>query len=280
MQRCIVWIPQGLAGLLAVCLAVLGACKGPAGPPGLLKNGRISGQITVWEDALSSSQNTPTIITAGGFTVAVVGDSTKTATTGQDGRYEIPNAPAGTYIVVTSRDSTSAIGYGTMRRYNFVVGGGPSFHSGDIGRKAPKPTTVSAVVESVAAVSGGKDAAIKVSWSVTPTAAQFASYGYLITLQSASVVATVGPFLFATTDLIFVGINRPGTYNVSVQTDLGLSYIDQSTGKEVFPTRSSPTVAPTSVTLTRPNRLMASMSPRMLAREFPGKRIYQAVIKE
>ncbi|MBI4552166.1 MAG: carboxypeptidase regulatory-like domain-containing protein [Candidatus Latescibacteria bacterium] len=267
---------------MTLCLLALSTCKGPAGPPGLLRNGKVAGQITVWEDAVSNSQNSPAAIPAGGFTVSVTGDSTKTATTAADGKYELPSVPAGTYIVVTSKDSSSASGYGTMRRYNVVIGGGTSYYSGEIGRKAPKPTPVSAIRDSLATTGGGKIAAIRVAWNIAPVSIQFTTYAFIITFQAPTAGFTLGPFLGsgALSDTTFVIGLPPGQYNVAVQSDIGLSYIDQSTGTEVFPTRSSQTAAPNSVTLTRPVRPVAAIPARALAREFPGKRVLQAVVKD
>ena len=85
------WMARS-TGLLGLGLILLVACTGDTGPAGLVNPGTISGKLTVWEDALFNSLNSPTTIPAGGFTVSLVGgDSTRTATTGPDGSYSISN---------------------------------------------------------------------------------------------------------------------------------------------------------------------------------------------
>lgn len=256
-----------------VCITALNACKGSTGPPGLVPDGSVAGKVTVWEDAVANSRNAPALIPAGGFTVTLVGDSTRTATTSPDGSYSIPDVPAGTYIVVTSRDSASAIGYGTMKAYNFFVGGGASFHSTDIGRKAPKPNAVSASVDSVSDGNGGNIPVVKVGWSITPPTLQFTTFFYVFTFQSptagTATVTVLGSG--ALSDTLLVSGLGSGTFNVFVAADQGLGYFDETTGVTVFPTRSAPTAAPNSVTLTRPAPV--DLTPEMLSRAFPDKRV-------
>ncbi|MBT5872414.1 MAG: hypothetical protein HOH43_03255 [Candidatus Latescibacteria bacterium] len=264
------------------CLAVfsfmiLSACKGSTGPEGLLSPGIVSGKVTVWEDALFNSGNAPANIPAGGFTVTLSGDSTRSTTTGPDGSYALTDVPAGTYIIETSRQADSPTGYGTMKRYNFVVGGGTAFHSGDIGRNAPQPTSVSSVRDSVAGTSGANIAGIRVAWTIAPPSLQFTTFSYLLTFTSPSVSATVsvlGTGALSDTTIV-VGL-PPESYAVAVQADIGFGYIDESSGDTVFPTRSAAGFAPTNVVLTRPTVL--DISPKSMAREFPNKKVVAAQI--
>lgn len=281
MPRCFIRIPYTLTCLLALGVIVLSACKGSTGPTGLLPAGAVSGKIDVWEDAVSNSQNPvfAAVIPAGGFTVTLIGDSTKTVTTGPDGSYTFSNVPAGTYRLETSKSAGSPTGYGTMKRYNFSVGGGTSNHSGDIGRKAPKPDAVSASVDSVAGTSGVNVAGIRVAWSFTPLSQQFTTFAYRISFRSPTIGASVdvvGSGALSDTTIV-IGL-PPQTYNVSVQADIGFGYLDESNGELVFPARSDETSAPNSVVLSRPT--VIDLSPKAIAREFPGQRVVLAKIDE
>ena len=259
-------------------IIMFSGCKGDTGPAGLVFPGTVSGKLIVWEDAFLNSLNSPTTIGAGGFTISLVGgDSTRTATTGPDGSYSISNINAGTYTVEMSRDAFSTTGYGTMKRYNFFVGGGSSFHSGSIGRKAPKPNSVSASIDSVATTTGAKVAGIRVGWNITPPTTQFTTFSYLMTFQSPSVTATAsvqGSGALKDTTIV-VGLPT-GTYNVAVQSDIGFGYVDESIGSTVFPTRSEPTTAPLSVTLTKPT--IIDLSVKNLKKSFLDKRVVLAKI--
>ena len=273
-----VWFSRFMV-LFGSALVIFTACKGSTGPPGLLSLGSVSGKVTVWEDAFLNSANSPSSIPAGGFTVKVVGDSTRSATTGPDGSYALSNVPAGTYVIEYSKNPDAANGYGTMKRYNFFVGGGDSFHSSSIGRKGPKPNTVTAALDSVTLTSGGSIAGIRVAWSITPPSAQFPTFAYLMTFQSPSVGATatvVGTGALSDTSIV-VGLPA-GTYSVSVQGDIGFGYVDESTGTNVFPARSAATTASTNVTLTRP--IVVDLSTKKLEKEFPGRRVVLAKLIE
>ena len=281
MPRRFIRMPYTLTCLLALGVIVLSTCKGSTGPPGLLTSGTVTGKIDVWEDAVSNSQNPvfAASIPAGGFTVTLVGDSTKSVTTGPDGSYAIPDVPAGTYIIEVSKQPDLPIGYGTMKRFNFFVGGGTSNHSGDIGRKAPKPDAVSASVDSVAGTSGANIAGTRVAWSFTPLSQLFSTYVYRISFRSPTIGASVdvvGSGALSDTTIV-VGL-PPETYNVSVQADIGLRYEDESSGEVVFPARSDETSAPNSVILSRPT--VIDLSPKAIAREFPGQRVVPAKIDE
>lgn len=267
-------------GLIVLTLLFMWACKGDTGPAGLVNPGTVSGKLTVWEDALFNSANSPASIPAGGFTISLVGgDSTRTATTGPDGSYSMSNVSAGTYTIEMSRDPFSTSGYGTMKRYNFFVGGGSSFHSGSIGRKGPVPNSVSASIDSVSGTSGAKVAGIRVGWNITPPTTQFTTFSYLMTFQSPSVTATatvLGSGALNDTTIV-VGLPS-GSYNVSVQSDIGFGYVDESIGTTVFPARSTASTAPQTVTLTRPT--VIDISQKKLDTLFPGKRVIAATITE
>ncbi len=270
--------PDFLLYILLLGTIAVSACKGSTGPEGLLTSGSVSGKITVWEDALTNSKNAPTSIPAGDFTVTLSGDSTRSATTGPDGSFTINDVSAGTYIVETSKNPGSPIGYGTMKRYNFVVGGGNAFHSGDIGRKAPQPTNVSATLDSVAGTSGAMVAGIRVAWDITPPSLQFPTFSYVLTFTSPTVGATVtilGSGALSDTTIV-VGL-PPQSYSVAVQGDISFGYVDESTGDTVFPTRSDQGIAPTNVILTRP--AVIDLSPKAIEREFPGARVVAAQVR-
>ena len=273
------WMTRS-TGLLGLGLILLLACTGDTGPAGLVNPGTVSGKLTVWEDALFNSLNSPTIIPAGGFTLSLVGgDSTRTATTAPDGSYSISNVTAGPYTVEFSRDPFSTTGYGTMKRYNFFVGGGTSFHSGSIGRNAPKPNAVSAGIDSVASTSGAQIAGIRVAWNITPHTTQFTTFSYLMTFQSPGVTATAsfqGSGALSDTTIV-VGLPT-GTYIVSVQSDIGFGYVDEAIGTTVFPTRSTTTTAPLSVSLTKPT--IIDLGAKFVAEIFPGKKVVMAHIAE
>ena len=273
------WMTRS-TGLLSLGLILLVACTGDTGPAGLVNPGTVSGKLTVWEDAQFNSLNSPTTIPAGGFTVSLVGgDSTRTANTGPDGSYSISNVTAGAYTVESSRDPFSVAGYGTMKRYNFFVGGGSSFHSGSIGRNAPKPNAVSAGIDSVASTSGAQVAGIRVAWNITPHTTQFTTFSYLMTFQSPGVTATAsvqGSGALSDTSIV-VGLPA-GTYIVSVQSDIGFGYVDEAIGTTVFPTRSATTTAPLSVSLTKP--AIIDLGTKFVAEIFPGKKVVLAHIAE
>jgi len=273
------WMTRS-TGLLGLGLILLLACTGDTGPAGLVNPGTVSGKLTVWEDALFNSLNSPTTIPAGGITVSLVGgDSTRTATTAPDGSYSISNVTAGAYTVEFSRDPFSTTGYGTMKRYNFFVGGGTSFHSGSIGRNAPKPNAVSAGIDSVASTSGAQIAGIRVAWNITPHTTQFTTFSYLMTFQSPGVTATasvLGSGALSDTTIV-VGLPT-GTYIVSVQSDIGFGYVDEAIGTTVFPTRSATTTAPLSVSLTKP--IIIDLGTKFVAEIFPGKKVVLAHIAE
>ena len=266
-SRCVLFLGTGLV--------VFTACKGATGPPGLLSLGSVSGKVPVWEDSFFNSVKSPSAIPANGFTVSVVGDSTRSTTSGPDGSYAISGVPAGTYVIQYSKNPDAANGYGTMKRYNFFVGGGESFHSNSIGRKGPKPNTVSAALDSVTTGSGGSIPGIRVAWSITPPSAQFPTFAYLMTFQSPTVGATATVFgTGALSDTSIVVGLPPGTYSVAVQGDIGFGYVDETTGSTVFPARSAATFASTNVILTRP--IVVDLSAKKLAKEFPGRRIVLA----
>lgn len=166
-----------------------------------------------------------------------------------------------------------------MKRYNFFVGGGSSFHSGSIGRKAPKPNSVSASIDSVATTTGAKVAGIRVGWNITPPTTQFTTFSYLMTFQSPSVTATAsvqGSGALNDTTIV-VGLPT-GTYNVAVQSDIGFGYVDESIGSTVFPTRSEPTTAPLSVTLVKP--VIIDLGTKSVSETFPDKKVVLAQIIE
>ncbi|MBM3265229.1 MAG: carboxypeptidase regulatory-like domain-containing protein [candidate division Zixibacteria bacterium] len=260
-------------------VVVFSACKGSTGPPGLVNKGRVSGKVTVWEDAVFNSSNSPTSIPAGGFTVTTIGDSTRSTTTGPDGSYVIEDVPGGTYVLEFSKNADSPSGYGTMKRYNLFAGGGDSFHSGSIGRKGPKPNAVSAALDSVSTLSGAKLPGIRVAWTITPAVLQFSTFFYVMTFQSPTVGATttvIGTGALADTSIV-VGL-PPGSYSVSVQSDVGFGYVDESDGDTIFPSRSAATIAPSNVVLTRPT--IVDLSTKKLEKEFPGRRVVVAKILE
>jgi hypothetical protein len=164
-----------------------------------------------------------------------------------------------------------------MKRYNLFVGGGSSFHSGSIGRKAPKPNAVSAGIDSVASTSGAQVAGIRVGWNITPLTAQFTTFSYLMTFQSPGVTATASVLgSGALTDTTIVVGLPTGTYIVSVQSDIGFGYVDEAIGTTVFPTRSATTTAPLSVSLTKPT--IIDLGTKKLTELFLDKRVVLAKI--
>ena len=130
----------------------------------------------------------------------------------------------------------------------------------------------------MAGISGANIAGIRVAWTIAPPSLQFTTYSYLLTFSSPTIGATVsvlGTGALSDTTIV-VGL-PPESYSVAVQGDIGFGYIDESTGDTVFPTRSDASIAPTNVVLTRPT--VIDLTPKAIAREFPGKRIVAAQVQ-
>jgi len=216
---------------LIIVLIAAGCTKeGPMGPPGTAGLGTVEGVVTVWEDLELNSKNS-TVDPSG---VIVQLEGTKfSATTEMDGSYKIEGIPAGVYTIVAFKDSASAEGYGTVKLFNFFVGGGTSHFSTDIARKTKPPTEVS--VESI-----GLEGApgVIVSWT---SADPNLSHRYTVWYASdpnferkSSAATREGTLAFIPSYRLPEG----ETLYFAVAADNGISYVDEATGEVVTPTTS------------------------------------------
>ena len=217
--------------LVAVLIAVGCTKEGPMGPPGTAGLGTVEGVATVWEDLELNSKNAT--VDPSGVTIQLEGTEFS-ATTDVAGSYKIEGVPAGVYTIVAFKDSASAEGYGTVKRYNFFVGGGISHFSPDIARKTKPPTNVRAESIGLEGQPG-----VLVFWD---PANPNLSYRYTVWYSSDP---DLEPKTSATTrdgSLAFIPsymLPEGETLYFGVTADNGISYIDQTTGEEVAPTTSA-----------------------------------------
>ncbi len=223
--------------LFCFILAYIYACtgeRGPQGPPGILDRGSVEGVVTVWEDYDLSSMNSS--VAPSGVTIALEGTEFYGITDGE-GRYTIEDVPAGVYVIVAFKDSSKSAeegGYGTSKQYNFVVGGGTSYYSPDIGKKAWIPKDVKAEAETVE-VDGQDVVGIMVSWKPGNPELSHVYWVWRSPLKDLSTRELVTRTL---RDSVFNYNISPGSYYYGVQADNDIRYFDEEKGEYVFPTQS------------------------------------------
>ncbi|MCD6336367.1 MAG: hypothetical protein J7M27_13765 [Candidatus Latescibacteria bacterium] len=225
------------AGLSLIAILIAAGCtrEGPMGPPGTAGLGTVEGVVTVWEDIAWNSKNSS--VDPAGVTVQLEGTEFS-ATTDNFGAYKIEAIPAGVYTIMAFKDSASAEGFGTVKQYNFFVGGGTSHFSPDLARKAKPPKDVRAgitVFEEIMYV--------LVLW--TPADAGL-TYRYTVWQASDTTFANKtkvgsregGDRLFVPSYTLLPEAREGDTVYFAVTADNDISYLDKSAGEIVFPTRS------------------------------------------
>ena len=221
------------AGLSLIAILIAAGCtrEGPMGPPGTAGLGTVEGVVTVWEDIAWNSKNSS--VDPAGVTVQLEGTEFS-ATTDNFGAYKIEAIPAGVYTIMAFKDSASAEGFGTVKQYNFFVGGGTSHFSPDLARKAKPPTGIGVETLGLEGEPG-----VIVSW--TPYDPNL-SYRYTVWYASdldferkSSVASRGGTLAFIPSYMLPEG----ETVYFAVTADNGISYMDEATGEVVTPTMSA-----------------------------------------
>jgi len=200
----------------------------------MLEKGRVEGVVTVWEDYNLSSMNSS--VSAAGVTVALEGTEFY-GVTDENGHYAIEDVPAGVYVITAFKDSAKSAeegGYGTVKQYNFFVGGGTSYYSPDIGKKAWTPKDVKAEIDTVE-IGGRSVVGIMVSWKPGNPELSHIYWVWKSPLADLGVRELVTR---VTNDSVFIYNVAPGSYYFGVQADNDIRYFDEKSGKYVFPTRS------------------------------------------
>lgn len=229
----------GLVVILWVVSLIFIGCgkEGPTGPPGTVTPGTLQGVVEVWEDYQYSSHNST--VDPSGVTVSLEG-TPYSGVTGTDGSYRIENIPGGVYTVLVHKDSASVDGYGTMKYFNFFIGGGTSYLSPAIGRKAKPPLYVKAELDTVD-IGGSVEPGILLTWE--PAVTNLISKEYTIWVSDTpnfdrnSGARNIAPVSGTSTSFFLYNIPS-GKYYFALRTDNGFGYFDERTGEVVYPTMS------------------------------------------
>jgi hypothetical protein len=227
------WIISGLL----VALTSVGGClkgeQGPMGPPGLLTPGTVEGKVRLWKDYYNLEEE------AGGVEISLepsLEDLRELPeckdTTEVDGTYSIEDVPAGIYTIVAQKE-----GCGTMKQYNFSVGGGASYFSPDVCRVAEAPASVTAEQGTIE-IGSELIPAIEVSWVPADTALWNRYWIYCSPEISFEEATFLGQVVTSSLSGIFVYNLSAGEYYFGVCADNGLYYVDETSGEVVFSTVS------------------------------------------
>lgn len=218
---------------IGLLLAVALSCtkEGPMGPPGTTPPGNLEGKVVVWEDIHLNSGNAT--VDPSGVTVELEGTEFK-ATTEIDGSYRIEDVPAGVYTIVVFKDSSSADGYGTVRKYNVFIGGGTTYYSPKIARKTQPPTNLQTHV-----LTFGGQPGVVITWD--PPDPNL-SYRYIVWQSPDASFEHKEQVAAREDNVAFIPsymLHEEETVYFAVMTDNDVTYVDQTTGDEVFPCRSA-----------------------------------------
>ncbi len=221
-----------ISGLLVALTSTEGCFRGeqgPMGPPGLLTPGTVEGKVKLWKDYYHSEAE------AGGVEVCLEDLEELPEcrdTTEVDGTYSFEDVPAGVYTIVARKE-----GYGTMKQYNFSVGGGISYFSPNLYRVAQPPRSVTAEQDTIE-IYGKLTPAIKVSWVPADTTLWNMYWVYYSPEVSFDEATLLGRVLTSRPSGIFVYNLPAGDYYFGVCADNGIYYVDETSGEIVFPTMS------------------------------------------
>ena len=196
--------------------------------------GTVEGVITAWEDLSWNSKNSS--VDPAGVTVVLEGTEFS-ATTDDFGAYKIEAIPAGVYVITAFKDSASAEGYGTVKQYNFGIGGGLSHFSPNIARKTKPPGNVEAVTyifdgePGIAVFWEPADPGLSHRYTVWQSPdSSFVKKERAATWEGGG--ESVGVFVSSQ------GLPAGETVYFALTAENDVSYINGSTGEEVFPTSS------------------------------------------
>jgi len=237
----------GIISGLLVALTSIGGClkgeQGPMGPPGLLTPGTVEGKVKLWKDYYHSEAE------AGGVEVCLEHLEQLPEcrdTTEADGTYSLQDVLAGIYTIVARKE-----GYGTMKQYNFSVGGGVSYFSPNLYRIAQPPRSVTAEQDTIE-IYGKLTQAIRVSWVPADTTLWNMYWVYCSPEVSFDEATLLGRVLSSRPSGIFVYNLPVGDYYFGVCADNGIYYVDETSGEIVFPTRSKLVPTRESIAVTGP----------------------------
>ncbi len=220
------WIISGLL----VGLTSVGGCfkgeQGPMGPPGLLTPGTVKGTVRLWKDYYYLEEE------AGGVEISLGGLPECKDTTDTDGMYSLEDVPAGVYTVVAQKEDC-----GTMKRYNFSVGGDTSYFSPDLCRVAQPPLNVAARQDTIE-IGSELIPAIEISWVPADTTLWNRYWIYYSTEISFEDATFVGQVVTSNPSGIFIYSLSAGEYYFGICADNGLYYVNETSGDFVFPTVS------------------------------------------
>lgn len=218
-----------ISGLLFTMTTLNGCIKGeegPMGPPGTVGLGTIEGKIRLWKDYYQRNTDHSGVVIR-------LEKTEYRDTTGVDGSYRIENVPAGVYTIAASKE-----GYGTMKEYNFTVGGGVSYFSPDLARIALAPEDVKATYDTIE-VYGETTPAVRLSWSPADTTLTNLYWIYYSEDQAFRESMLVTRVLAQKPSRIYIYGLEQGVYYFGIRADNGVGYIDETSGVPIYPTMSA-----------------------------------------